>query len=199
MQKLEPPRGAPTRWPGDPDRLALVIAGGAYAPARPLLHFSRKVLQTHGWTVQELWWQPPMTTDFRSNRGWVVDQITAALADETAAQILLCGKSLASLAAPIAADRSLPAIWLTPILSDPANAAAVARSTAPTLLIGGDADPLWNGGGDRTAGHEIVELPGEDHSLEVADPLAALATLRQVVTAVDDFVGRRCPPRAARS
>jgi hypothetical protein len=188
--KLEPARGAPTRWEADPDKLALLMAGAAYAPARPLLHYLRKVLTKHGWTVQELWWQPPVP--FESDdaaRGWVLRQAVDALLPETASRKLLCGKSLASLAIPLAQEKGLPAMWLTPILADPVNAAALLRTAAPTLLVGGDADSLWDGAVARQSGHSVLELPGQDHGIEADDPLAALDTLHRVVLAADAFLG----------
>ncbi|MEQ7010863.1 hypothetical protein ABN028_32245 [Actinopolymorpha sp. B17G11] len=45
-----------TRSAGDPRRIAIILPGGGYTPAGPLLHFARAVLVRHGWTVQELWW-----------------------------------------------------------------------------------------------------------------------------------------------
>lgn len=191
MLKLEPARGAPTRWEADPDKVALLIAGAAYAPARPLLHYLRKVLLAHGWTVQELWWQPPVP--FESSdaaRQWVLRQTADMLAAETAGRQLLCGKSLASFAIPLAQERSLPAMWLTPILTDVVNIDALLATSSPTLLIGGDADDLWDGEVARRSGHAVLELPGQDHGLEVDDPLSALDTLRQVVVAADTFLTR---------
>jgi hypothetical protein len=66
--------------------------------------------------VQEVWWgeQPD---DYAVLFGWVVEQTAAALARETAGQVLLVGKSMGSFAAGLAAERALPAIWLTPVLS----------------------------------------------------------------------------------
>jgi pimeloyl-ACP methyl ester carboxylesterase len=196
MLKLEPARGAPTRWDADPDKVALLIAGGAYAPARPLLHYLRKVLLAHGWTVQELWWQPPVPFESAdAARHWVLRQVADALAAEVAGRKILCGKSLASLAIPLAQEQSLPALWLTPILTDVANIDALQQTSAPTLLIGGDADDLWDGEVARRSGHTVLELPGQDHGLEVDDPLAALNTLRQVVVAADTFLSSlRSPP-----
>ena len=43
------------------------------------------------------------------------------------------GKSLGSLAADLAADRGLPAVWLTPLLGAEHVVRAVARTTAPTV------------------------------------------------------------------
>ena len=195
MLKLEPSRGAPTRWAGDPEKLALLMAGGAYAPARPLLHYLRKVLQQHGWTVQELWWQPPHDewdfTDTDGRQEWVVAQAEAALSGETASRQLLCGKSLASFAAPVAAERGLSAIWLTPVLSEARNAGALLAASAPTLLVGGTEDyEYWDGEAARRSGHSILELPGLGHSLEVPDAVRSIDIVRQVTVAAGEFLDK---------
>ncbi|MEU7092754.1 alpha/beta hydrolase [Kitasatospora aureofaciens] len=98
--------GLPTRLDGDPDRVALVIPGAGYSPARPLLHFAGSVLQRHGWTVQELWWHVPdafreFTTDDRID--WVERQVAEAVDAEHGACRLLVGKSLGSFAAGLGA------------------------------------------------------------------------------------------------
>lgn len=46
------------RFEGDPSRVVIVLPGVRYTPARPLLHYARSVALAHGWTVQEVWWEP---------------------------------------------------------------------------------------------------------------------------------------------
>ncbi|MFE7590348.1 hypothetical protein ACFU6K_13180 [Kitasatospora sp. NPDC057512] len=82
------PHAVPTRFDGAPDRVALVIPGVGYTPARPLLHFARSVLLRRGWTVQELWWQLP--DEFREfepegRTAWVERQVAAAVDAERGA------------------------------------------------------------------------------------------------------------------
>ncbi|MFJ7273114.1 alpha/beta hydrolase [Kitasatospora sp. NPDC098663] len=187
------PFALPTRFDGDPDRVALVIPGGGYSPARPLLHFARAVLLHHGWTVQELWWQAPhdlpqLTVDDRI--AWVERQVGGAVAAEGEACRLLVGKSLGSLACGIAADRRMAAAWLTPVLTFDQVARSLRRSEAPTLLVGGSADKLWDRQVAGSVGHEVLEVPSADHSLELADdPVGSVGVLRQVVSRLDRFVG----------
>jgi hypothetical protein len=197
------------RYEGDPDRLAVLLPGGGwYTAARPLLHQARAVLLRHGWTVQEIWWVPPAEWrlapppwgDAPKRIGWVNHQVVAALRDEPASQVLFVGKSLGSLAGPTAAERSIPAIWLTPVLTEPLVVEALARSTAPTLLIGGTADKLWDPRVARTLGHRFVEVPDADHGLETDhDPVNSAEILRDVTIEMDTFVrdlGRRDDPGA---
>ncbi|MFJ4186150.1 alpha/beta hydrolase [Kitasatospora sp. NPDC089509] len=180
--------GLPTRYDGDPDRVALVVPGVGYSPARPLLHFAGSVLLRHGWTVQELWWQiPDGFREFTEERriAWVERQVA-----EGGACRLLVGKSLASFAAGLVADRALAAAWLTPVLTVDPVVRALRRTPAPTLLIGGSADKLWDRDLADSTGHPLLELPAADHGLELPDdPLGSVDLLREAVTRLDSFVG----------
>ncbi|MBD0673374.1 alpha/beta hydrolase [Streptomyces sp. CBMA156] len=182
----------PTRHSGDPGRVALIVPGTGYSPARPLLHFARSVLLGHGWTVQELWWQlPEEFVEFAMGDriAWVERQVTGAVDAERGACRLLVGKSLASFASAVTADRNLPAAWLTPVLTVDHVARALHRTEAPTLLVGGGADRLWDRPTAHATGHEVLELPGADHGLEhPGDPLGSVDALRQVVARLDGFV-----------
>jgi len=187
------PFTAPTRFDGARDRVALVVPGVGYSPARPLLHFARSVLLQQGWTVQELWWKVPgdfsqFTVDDRV--AWVEQQVTQAIDAESGACRLLVGKSLGSLACGIAADQNIPAAWLTPVLTIDHVARSLLRATAPTLLIGGSADELWD---SRIAGslhHDVLEIPSADHALELADDATgSVEVLQHVISRLDRFVG----------
>jgi hypothetical protein len=188
------PFSIPTRFAADPDRVALVIPGVGYSPARPLLHFATAALLQHGWTVQELWWRVPdaigrLTPAERTS--WVAEQVGDAVDAEGGACRLLVGKSLGTLAAGLAADRSLPAVWLTPLLTLPEVVEPLRRATAPTLLVGGTGDGLWDGQVAAGLPHEVLEIPAADHSLEMdGDVVGSAAVLGRVVAAVDGFIAR---------
>ncbi|MCX5357907.1 alpha/beta hydrolase [Streptomyces sp. NBC_00124] len=187
------PFAMPTRFDGAPDRVAVVVPGVGYSPARPLLHFARGVLLQHGWTVQELWWQIPddfsqFTADDRI--AWVERQVSQAIDAESGACRLLVGKSLGSLACGIAAERTIAAAWLTPLLTNDHVARALQRAQAPTLLIGGSADKLWDSRIAKSLRHDVLEVPSADHALELADDATgSVDVLRQVVSRLDRFIG----------
>lgn len=167
-----------------------MLPGRLYTPAAPLLHYARAVLAHRGWTVQEVWWRD-LPGDFAVLFDWVVEQTAAALARETAGQVLLVGKSMGSFSAGLAAERGLPAIWLTPVLSEPAVRDAIRRGSAPCLLVGGTADSLWHGDAARQSGAEVLEFPDADHNLEHADdPMGSVDILGHVTMALDRFVTR---------
>ena len=174
------------------DRVAVVLPGVGYTPARPLLHFVRAVLERHRWSAVELWWEYGARPDDVSPPDWVGAHLEAALAElPSRAQTLIVGKSLGTLAAAIAADRGLPAVWLTPLLQFPAVAEAIAGSRASTLVVCGDADDATPAEAlARIKPAELVVIDGGDHSLETGDPLGSIDALRRVVAAVDEFVAR---------
>ncbi|ONK13640.1 alpha/beta hydrolase [Streptomyces sp. MP131-18] len=178
---------------------ALLLPGAGYTPARPLLHYARAVLEQHGFTVRELWWETPGTFVRFSDAertAWVERQVVAALAAADDCRLIV-GKSLGTLAAGIAADRALPAVWLTPLLRTGAVAGALRRTPARTLLVGGTADPLWDSAVAGELPHETLEFPGADHGLELpGDVVGSAALLQTYVRAFDRFAGGLARPRA---
>lgn len=76
---------------------------------------------------------------------------------------------------------------------------ALRRASAPTLVVGGTADPFWDHGfatelaasswSSAEEGRQVVELPGVDHSLEVpGDPQASVAVLGTLTDAITGFL-----------
>ncbi|MFJ9460039.1 hypothetical protein ACIRST_33835 [Kitasatospora sp. NPDC101447] len=173
-----------SRHKGDPQRLALILPGLTYTPARPLLHYLARMLNTRGWSVRELWWDPPT----RGRRTYVEEQALAALAEEEARQVLIVAKCLGSLFLPASQRHAIPGIWLTPMLDDPAVAEAVATGRTPGLVIGGTADPHWCPAAARAGRAAVLELPGADHGLEVPGEITTtLGYLGRVTAAAADF------------
>jgi hypothetical protein len=175
---------------GDPARCAVVLPGVRYFSQAPLLWFAGEAAQAGGWSVLELSERAPADQEpFAWMRARAEQALDAASADTVA----VIGKSLGSAAAPLVAERGLPAVWLTPLLIQPDVVSALASSSAPALLVGSSADPTWSDGrqpeGDSI---EVVEFDGLDHSLQVErDPLASLDVLRQVTERIGDFLARR--------
>jgi hypothetical protein len=83
----------------------------------------------------------------------------------------------------------LPAVWLTPLLDNPALTVALRAATAPFLLVGGTGDRTWNGDRARELTPHVLEIEGADHGLYVPGRLAAsAAVLGRMATAVEDFL-----------
>ncbi len=166
---------------------AVIIPGRLYGPAAGLLMYSAHVAELRGTTVHRHEWRgdPPTTPDVED---WVCASVTPLL-DSVAGRPLLIGKSLGSYAAALAADRGLPAVWLTPLLHVPAVAAALGRASAPALLVGGTADRSWDGELARRLSSHVLEVPDADHGMYVPGPLtASVAVLGRVVLAVEEFL-----------
>jgi hypothetical protein len=180
------------------DRVAPLIPGAGYSADRPLLHFAAAVFEKHGWTTVPVSWPSPLPSRgsdlvawFHQLRSYAVRHVEPLLDEQTAPRIALVGKSMGSFAAAPAADRGLPGIWLTPALRDTELAPDLRRATAPFLLAGGTADRVWDSAVARSLGRPVFEAPGADHGLEIpGDPLASIDILRDLTTAMDDFVRR---------
>lgn len=110
---------------------------------------------------------------------------------------LLVGKSMGTAAAVLAAHHGLPAVWFTPLLQDYAVVQALRRCTAPYLMIGGTADPSWNGSLAKELPGEVCEIRGADTGMFLRGrPLVDSAhILADVIEAVETFVDTAVWPR----
>jgi len=151
--------------------------------------YAGAVAERRGATVHRHSWsqEPPKPFD-PEVEGWVCGEVTPLL-DAVGGSPLLIAKSLGTNAAPLAAERALPAVWLTPLLAVPWVAAALARATAPLLLVGGTADEVWDGALARRLSPHVLEVEGADHGMYVPGPLTdSMAVLGRLVVAVDEFL-----------
>ena len=172
----------------DAPRRVVLLPGARYPTRAPLLWFAREVAIARGFGVLEVLDEPPAGED---PFAWIHDRAQRALDHQPTELDVVIGKSLSSDVAGLAADRELPAIWLTPLLDRPGIVAALARTTRPTLLVGGTADPTWlpNAIPDNVM-LDRLQLDGLDHGLQLlGDPQASLNALRKVVKKVDRFLG----------
>src|SRR5215208_4232121 len=176
-------------WAGDPARAAIALPG-ALLGGMPSLAFPLYALVARGWSAVQVWDEfLDRTVD---PTPWVRARAEAAIgAADGARRLVIVAKSLSTRAAGLAAERSIPAIWLTPLLDDPESVEALRRRTAPALLIGGTADPAWDGTVAREVADDVLELPGADHGLGTGvDSHALLANLGRIVERVDAFTVR---------
>jgi hypothetical protein len=172
---------------GDPARSVVLLPGIRYFSQAPLLWFAREAAQAGGWSVVEVDERAPRDQE---PFGWMRGQAEAALELAAGAeQVVVVGKSLGSAAAPLVTG---PAVWLTPLLDQPAIADAINSAAVPTLLVGSRADPSWaEGPAPGNPALEVLELDDLDHSLQVSeDPLASLGVLRDVTARVGAFLER---------
>jgi hypothetical protein len=161
---------------------AVVIPGGAFGPAAGLLLYAGTVAERRGASVHWHWWSRPPVDPIEA---WISDEISPLLA----AAPLLIGKSLGSNAAGLAADHRLPAVWLSPLLTDESVVDGLSRATAPCLLIGGTSDPSWDSARAGRLSPHVLEIPAANHGLQVPGPVSdSIAVLARVVAAIDDFL-----------
>ncbi|HZO76652.1 MAG TPA: hypothetical protein VFB39_01310 [Solirubrobacteraceae bacterium] len=184
------------RHDGDPARCAVLLPGMVYPTRAPVLWFARETALTHGWSALEVLGEPGEHEDPIE---WQRAAAEAALAAAGSARVLVIGKSLATLLAGHVSDLDLPAVWLTPALTEPAVSEGLARARRATIVMGGTADDFWRREAiPSNPALEVVELPGLDHALQLpGDPLASLDALRQVVEAVERMVAPSQPEAAS--
>ncbi len=124
---------------------------------------------------------------------WVRRHVEAALAQETADHVVIVGKSLGTRAAPVAAERGLDAIWMTPLLVDPVLAEGIAANAGRQLLVGGLADELWDPAVAREladAGCDVLEVPDADHGMGTPDAVRTAEIHLEVARAVEAYLSR---------
>jgi hypothetical protein len=174
---------------GDPTRCVVLLPGVRYFSQAPLLWFAREAAQAGGWSAVEVDERAPGD---KEPFEWMRGQAQRALEATEADLVVVVGKSLGSAAAPLVSERGLPAVWLTPLLTQPDVVEALAGATAPALAIGSPDDSSWGEGElpDNPA-LEVLELDGLDHALQVSgDPIASLDVLRTVTARVSAFFAR---------
>jgi hypothetical protein len=168
---------------------AVVIPGGKHGPAAGLLMYAGLVADRRGATVHRHSWSREPSDPFGpAIEGWVRAEVTRVL-DVVGGSPLLIAKSLGTNAAVLAAERALPAVWLTPVLTVPWITSAMSRATAPFLLVGGTADPMWDGASARRLSPYVLEVEGADHGMQLSGPLIdTIAVLGRVVAAMEEFL-----------
>jgi hypothetical protein len=179
--------------PGEPVGTAVVVPGRGYPPVAPLTFFAGFALLQHGWSVRQVWWDPPAHESDEQTAAWVRSQVEPALPD--GGRVLLVAKSLGTYAAPLAAERGYQAVWLTPVLQVPLLVEAIAANPARQLLVGGTADDIaWDREIARdlaARGCDVLEVPGADHAMMApGDVVRGVEAHVEVIRALDSFLAR---------
>jgi hypothetical protein len=179
-----------TTWDVDrePAGRALVLPGVGYTVDHPLLYWACHVLAAAGWQITLARWDVDAAA--RAEGHAFVERAVEALdeAAPPAAQTLVVAKSFGTHAARWASARSLPGVWLTPILTEPTVVDALTSSSAPGLLVGGTDDGLWRGDRARATGKQVLEIPDADHALHVAgDWRRSVRALEQCLQSIEEF------------
>jgi hypothetical protein len=165
-------------WGRGRDRTAVVLPG-AMLGGMPSAYYAALTLFEDGWRIVQVWDQWDRSTD---RLEWTTARIDAAFAFAGAADLVVA-KSMTTLAAGWAAERALPAVWLTPVLTDEIVVDGLRRRTAPALLVGGTEDDLWDGRLARELSDDVLELDGADHGLAKIEHLQLLVDAVRVFAA----------------
>lgn len=168
------------------DRDVLVVPGRMYGPHAGMLLYAASAAQDREALIRTMTWPdgPPLPDDPAAG-GWVCSRVDEHLGQAS----LVIGKSLATLATPLVADRGVPAIWLTPLLTLDWVVDGLRRATAPCLLVGGTADSAWDGAIARRHSPYVLEVEGADHGMRVPGPLAgSTEVLGRMLTAIEQFL-----------
>ncbi|MFU8873521.1 alpha/beta hydrolase [Micromonospora sp. SL4-19] len=170
-------------------RTVLVVPGSGGCWHLPHQLFAVDAARLRGAQAHYVSWRGEVPPEPEARGPWAVEQIAAVL--RGLPQPLIIANSLGTLAADLAAEHGLPAIWITPLLHRPEVVEGLRRAGAPCLLIGGTADSSWHPGLARELSPYVFEVEGADHGLRVPGPLARSAVvLGEMATAVEDFLDR---------
>lgn len=158
---------------------ALLLPGRLYTVDMPLLAVARARLEHRGWEVRPVSWTAPDPVP--ADGSWVGQQAADAVGGD-AGPWLFAAKSMGTrvVQSDLRADAY---VLLTPLLTDPAHAAAITRLVddgVPVLLVGGTRDELWSSAVAAATGATVLEVPGADHAMSGAHP--------EVGAAVDSFL-----------
>ncbi|MGL5851159.1 MAG: hypothetical protein ACRCZD_10315 [Phycicoccus sp.] len=173
----------------------VLVPGHEYGPQAPLLDLAGEAMRDIGAVVETVSWTVPEGLLDIGPEPFVRTHIAAALhrlaATRPTARPVLLAKSLGTYAAACAAERELPAVWMTPILGDPAVVAAIASNPAPALLVCGTRDRHWVPEAAATTGKAVLTIDGGDHGLRPPGPLRVYTdALGTVGTAVEEFLAQ---------
>jgi hypothetical protein len=179
----------------------ILVPGSGYTTQAPLLDLADAALSDRRCVVEHVAWAVPEGLLQIGPEPFVRAHVTAALHRSREAwpqrSVVVIAKSLGSYAAPLVAERGLPAIWLTPLLTDDSVVEAIAASPAPALLIGGSADRQWLREAAEATGKRTLTIPDASHGLRVPGPLRRYAeVLATVGTAMEEFLDALMPERA---
>lgn len=168
---------------GDEARQAIILPGGGYTVDMPVLWYAATALSYLGWTCTRVTWPQQMT---RSLVAPIATELIGSISHDSPRHLLLVGKSLGTMAMPVAVEHGLPGVWLTPVLVEP-SIGILARGFGPDqLLVGGTADPYWDSGVAAETAARVTAIADADHSLQIDGDLdrtlAAIVTMARAIS-----------------
>ncbi len=184
------PHIAIERWIGnaddaDPGRNLLVLPGMKYPIGMPLLFLPALALREAGWTVWHATWDMTDIAGDDIALREAVNEVAGEMLERVDGHAVFLGKSLGTIAMQTAVRSKVPAVWLTPLLSD-----GLFTDGGQALLVGGTADPTWDSAAARAMDAAVLEIPDGDHMLYAGDWHRYVRDLETVSEAVVSFIVR---------
>lgn len=174
----------------EPSRRVLVLPGGGYPVELLGLFLPMRALALAGWQVWAASWHVTGLTE-RDAAEEVVTRAADLFVTEVDAQPqLVLAKSLGTMAAGWVADRSIPAIWTTPLLTEEQCVDDISRASAPALLLAGSNDDAWDDIAARRTGKAPTVISGADHGWQTGSWREELEILERLTAEVDLFASR---------
>ena len=194
-------------------RLSVIFPGVGYTADKPLLHVGRRLAERYGYESRILpygGFPPKVKGDMdrmRRTFALALSQAEELLSGTDLGaydDVLFMGKSIgtavaARIAADSAAGERIRFVLYTPL------AETFDCPLGDAIVFTGSADP-WVGGAEspipalcEQRGIPCLVIPGANHSLETADPLADVRTLAEVSDRTAAFILRERTERIARN
>lgn len=181
-------------------RLAVFFPGIGYTVDKPLLHYSRRLAEQHGFAVQLLPYGgfPKKVKGDRDKLLEACDlaqrqaeEMLSAVDWESCDELLFVGKSIGTIVAAKIAAASAARARIRLVLYTPLEE-TFRYPLQKALVFTGSADP-WVAPGRipalcGEAGLPCRVIPNANHSLETADPLADLQSLQSILAETDRFL-----------
>ncbi len=184
---------------------AIILPGLGYTAQMPLLYYIGELLLAQGADVLQVnynYIDAFRGLDKTVQHQWLAADSDAAyralVAQRPYTRLTLAGKSLGTLAmAHLLTTQTLPvhtsALWLTPVLTNPAVREQIAAFPGPSLVVIGTADSFYDPGLlaaiGETATRRFAIIEGANHGMSVNnDVFHSLKALEQVLHAVADFL-----------
>jgi hypothetical protein len=167
--------------PIDRPPLVLLLAGAGYGQQAPLLWWSRDIATAAGCEVVAPSWVVDAAAD-AAPTAFVEAAVEAALGARM--PDLVIAKSFGCFALPWAVQHGVPGVWLTPVLTDDAVAAALRAAPSTHVAVGGIEDTMWRP--ERVSGTaaSLQTVDRADHRLEVAGDWRASQRLQAEVLSI---------------